>query len=330
MNRVRQIASLVVLLYVLSLLAGCSSGVGGTTDTVGTSFVPNQIAAGLYVLQWSQILWGLAASQTGTQEPVFGQPVINPDGTFSQTYTGPDGTVTVLTALLDGTLRLDITYPDGSKQTVVQGVPDFDGISKTTIPWEVNSADGTVVNYTSVQDDAGTLFDMSDDISQLLGTAQLPGGLTQEFDSTTSGGRTVLTSRQSDGSRFELDVPLAPPDYARPDFTQPATGTYRLGDLTVAFELTSTDDAPNRWGGMAATAPGGFASEVTLGADFAGAGRVSQDGQLLAVSSWLPSGDADVNWVSADSSETAPAGAVLDFLTHRWQTLAAIFALPAI
>jgi len=70
--------------------------------------------------------------------------------------------------------------------------------------------------------------------------------------------------------------------------------------------------------------------EYAESADFAGAGRVSQDGQLLAVSSWLPNGDADVDWVSADSSETAPAGAVLDFLAHRWQTLAAIFAPPAV
>ncbi len=330
MSRAREIASLVALLYLLSLIAGCSSGAGGTTGAVGTSFVPNQIAAGLYLLQWSQVLWGLAASQTGTQEPVFGDPVINDDGSFSQTYTGPDGTISVMTALLDGTMRLDITYPDDSEQTVVQGIPEFDGISKTTIPWEVTSDDGMVVTYASVQDDRGTLFDISDDIAQLVGTAQLPEGLTQEFEVTTTDGRTVLTSHQSDGSQFALEVPLAPPDYMAPDFTQSATGTYRHDGLTVAFQLDATDEIPNRWVSMALTAPDGLTSGVTLGADFAGAGRVSQDGQLLAVSSWSPNGDADVDWVSADSSETAPAGAVLDFLAHRWQTLAAIFAPPAV
>jgi len=329
MNRTRKKASIVALICLLGLLAGCSSGGGGDIQTVGTGFVPNQMAAGLYLLQWSQIIWGLASSQTGTQDPVFGDPVFNPDGTMSQSYTGPDGTTTVMTFMLDGTMRLDVTYADGGTQTVVQGVPEFDGISRTTIPWEVTAGDGMVVRYSSVTDDQGTLFDWNDDTTQLLGTAQLPDDLTQEFDALTANNRTRLTSRQSDGSVFTLDVPLSPWDPTRPDFSQPATGTYSHGGLTVSFELTATDDAPNRWARMVSTAPGGVGGEVSLGPDFAGAGRVTRDGQLIAVPSWLPDGDADVSWVSAESSETAPAGAVLDYLAHRWQTLAALFAPPA-
>ena len=178
MKHTRKMASLVALICLLGLLAGCSSG-GGYIQTVGTDFVPNQIAAGLYLLQWSQIIWGLAASQTGTQDPVFGDPVFNPDGTMSQSYTGPDGTTTVMTFLLDGTMRLDITYADGGTQTVVQGIPEFDGISRTTIPWEVTADDGTTIKSYTIS----LLRESSNaDLSNLVYDG--PNSLSPSFSST--------------------------------------------------------------------------------------------------------------------------------------------------
>lgn len=317
---------LMVLLGALVVLAGCSSGGVGGTASVGAEFAPAQIAAGLYVLQWSQILWGLQASQTGSQQPVFGPPVVNPDGSISQTYTGPDGTAAVITALTDGTVRLELTYPDGRTQTVLQGVPEFDGVSRTSIDWEVTSADGSIVRYTSVVDDRGTIFDRTDDTAELSGAAELPDGLRQQFEVATAEGRTRLTSRQSDGSVFRLDAPLKAPNLSAPDFARPTTGSYALGGMTVEFALSAGAAAPWRWTRMASSAAGGLSGEFALAADFAGSGRVLQDGRLVALPSWEPDGEAQVNWVSARSSETAPAGAVLDYLAHRWQTLAALLA----
>ena len=328
MKRTLQTAPLMALLCTVVLIAGCSTGGIGGLQTVGTQFAPSQVSAGLYVLQWSQILWGLQARQTGTQSPVFGDPVFNDDGSISQTYTGPDGTEAVITQLLDGTVRLEITYPDGSTQTVLQGVSEFDGVSKTTIDWEVTDARMTV-RYTTVVDDQGTIFDNSDDTAEMSGTSELPSGLTQEFEVQTAGGRSQLTSRQSDGSVFTLDTPLRAPNFSAPNFAQPTTGTYRFRGMTVAFTLASTAEVPGRWARMTSTAAGGISGEFALAADFAGTGRVMQDGQLVALPNWEPNGDADINWVSAQSSQTAPAGAVLDYITHRWQTLTALLAPAA-
>lgn len=202
-------------------------------------------------------------------------------------------------------------------------------VSKTTIPWEVTSGDGTTVQYVSVIDDREAIFDISDDTTELLGTSRLPGGPSQQFEVMAAGGLTELTSQQSDGSVFTLRVPLTAPDFMMPDFSQPTTGTYALGEVVIEFTLSSTAQAPNRWARMTSSAAGGISGEFSLAADFAGTGRVLQDGRLVALPTWQPDGDADINWVSAESSRTAPAGAVLDYLAHRWQTLAALLAPPS-
>src|SRR3989337_2117051 len=68
-----------------------------------TSAAPGQVAAALLIQEWSQILWGLVTSQTGTQPPSFGEPVFNPDGSVTQSFTTADGTELTLTAFPDGT-----------------------------------------------------------------------------------------------------------------------------------------------------------------------------------------------------------------------------------
>ncbi len=317
---------LLALAYLVVTLVGCSTGTSRGPVSAGSKSAPSQVAAALFVQQWGQILWGLVASQTGTETPSFGTPVVNPDGSVSQSYRGVDGTEVLLTALLDGTMRLEITHADGSTQTVVQSRPEFDGVSVTSIDWQVTSTDGPTVSYATVVDDLGTIFDASDDTVDMVGTSTLPSGLTQQFTVRTAGGVTALRSGQSDGSVFTLRVPLAAPDFARPDFSQAATGSYTDADSRIEFTLSSTAVAKQRWATMVADFGGGMVGEASLTARFAGSGQLLQDEQLTAVVSWTSAGEMNVSFVTAERSDMSPAGAALDFLVNRWKTLTALFA----
>jgi len=323
----RKTASLLCALLLAGLvvaLAGCSAGTSGLLQTLGSRYAPAQVSAVLFVQQWGQTLFGLVSRQTGTQRPSVGQPVFNDDGSVSQTFRGADGTESVLTVFPDGSAVLEITYPDGRTQTVHQSVPQFDGVSVTTTTWEVTSSDGTQVNYTSVLDDRGTVFDSSDDTTALQGSSVLPDGLRQDFTATTVGDRTTIHSEQSDGSTFDLEVPLPGPGAMLPDFTQDATGRYVFDGTQVDFALSSTPESPDRWAQMASDFGDGVSGEFILGPDFSGSGRLLEsDGELAALPSWTQTGETQVSSVTADSAQTVPAGAALDYLTHRWQTLAA-------
>lgn len=324
-------ARLVAFAWLAVTLAGCSGGSARGPVSARSSAASRQAASAVFVQQWGQILWGLVTSQTGTQTPSFGDPVFNPDGSVTQSVTTADGTQVTITAFPDGSARLDIICPDGSTQTVLQSVPQFDSVSKTTIDWQVTSSDGLSVTYTSVVDDQGTIFDISDDTTQLQGSSMLPGGLTQQFTVLTAAGQTAVQAQQSDGSSFTLTVPLRAPEFMFPDFAQPTTGTYHIPNRTVQFTLASTPDAPSRWGAMLSELGGGLSGEFSLSPDFSGSGQLTENGQLVATLSWTRAGETEVSFVSAERSDTSPAGAALDYLTHRWQTLTALLApAPAV
>jgi len=338
--RVRTRSALLALaIGLVVVVVGCSSGGVGGPDTEGADATSGQSAAGIFVQQWAQTLWGLVANQTGNQAPTFGQPTPNPDGSISVTFTGADGTEAKLTQFPDGTARLELVYSDGSTQTVDQSKPSFDGVSKTTIDWSVRTTSvrtsglpaGTAlqVDYTSVVDDKNTIFDISDDTTTLQGQSLLPSGVTQQFDVLTDAGSTRVASTQSDGSTFEMDVPLRQPDFLIPDFTQAATGAYRSPDFDIEITLESTVPAPSRWASLASDLGGGLTGQFALEPDFAGSGRLNDQGQLLAVLSWTADGETQVQFVSASQGATSPAGAAIDYLIHRWQTLAALLAPSA-
>jgi hypothetical protein len=308
------------------VVAGCPAGHAQES----LSAVPGQIAAAMYVQQWSQILWGLVTTQTGTEIPSFGEPVFDPDGSVTQTFTAADGTEVVLTLLPDGSARLDITYADGTTQTVIQSVPRFDGVSVTTIHWSVTSSDGLSVEYTSIVDDRDTIFDESDDITQLLGSSVLPEGITQEFDVLSADGLTEVHSSQSDGSIFTLAVPLAFPDFALPDLSQSASGTYIGLGVSVQFMLTPTPKYPTRWAALLADLGDGMTGTFSLNSDFSGFGQLTESSpwgeRLVALISWTQDGDTHVYLLSGQDRHMGPAGASLDYLEHRWQTLTALLA----
>lgn len=309
----------------LACLAGCSGGSAHGPQTASSREAPEQVAAALFVQQWSQVLWGLVTSQTATGTPSFGPPVVNPDGSVSQRYTGADGTVVVLTAFADGSATLAATYPDGSGQTTRQGVPSYQG-NVTTTAWEVSASDGTAVRYTSVVDNAGTYANMADDTTDLAGTADLPDKLSQEFTAHTGEGQTVLHSAQSDGSDFRLSVPLRGPDYAYPDTGREAAASYRLAGGEWQLALSATAEYPGRWALLSSEFGDGTSGAFRLAADFAGAGQLRQDGALLALLSWTREGQMSLSPVNGGSAQLDPAGAAVDYLVHRWQTLTALFA----
>ncbi len=308
------------------VMTGCSGGGAGGTLPAAAGVAPGQVAAALFVQEWGQILFGLVANQTGTGSPVFGTPVTNPDGSVSQSFIGADGTHAVLTTYLDGSARLDVTYPSGTTQVTQQSIPAFDGLSKTTTDWSITSSDGLSVTYRSVVDDKGTWWDISDDTTTLNGTATLPKGISQAFSSLTDSGKTTLTSTQSDGSTFTWQVSLQLPDYILPDFSQATTGTYRGPAANVQFTLASSTAAPTRWAGMSSNFGSGLTGQFALDPGFAGNGSLVQAGATSAFVSWTRAGEIHVRLVTGDSTAASPAGAALDYLLHRWQTLAALFA----
>jgi len=312
-------------------LAGCSSGTSGRVVAVGAESAPAQVAAAVFVQQWGQVLWGLVQNQTGGGNPVWGDPYENPDGTWTVPYTAADGTLVEMTQFLpppddDGRMEVKVTYPGGRTQLMVQSMPEWDGDTKTTTDWTIASADGPDVAYRVVVDDMGTWWDWADDTTTTTGTSTLPDGVTQVFTALSAGGQTALQAVQSDGSTFTWTVPLAEPDYAAPGFAAPSTGRYQSAKYDISFTLAATAAAPARWGSMVSDLGGGLSGDFSLDAGFAGSGRIAKGGDMTALLTWTRSGDTDVRFVTGNSTTVTPAGAALDCLLHRWQTLSALLA----
>ena len=101
MKRAVRTLGLLIVLSMPLALNGCSGGGMDSPEKKGARLAPAQVAAAMYVQQWSQILWGLVTMQTGTQAPTVGNPVPNPDGSVSQRFTAADGTEWVMTAYPD-------------------------------------------------------------------------------------------------------------------------------------------------------------------------------------------------------------------------------------
>jgi hypothetical protein len=158
----------------------------------------------------------------------------------------------------------------------------------------------------------------------------LPGGLTQTFQALTAAGRADIQSTQSDGSTFTLTVPLAFPDFILPDFSQETIGTYADPDRTMSFSLISTPRYASRWAALVSDTGDGLAGTFSLNGDFSGAGQLEEinvSGQTLAaLMSWTQEGEVQVYLLTGQNLYMGPAGAALDFLQHRWQTLAALLA----
>lgn len=327
---------LTAIIAIASALAGCGGSGGHSINSAGraggvVSMASGQVAAVAFVQLWSELLWGVVTNQTGTQTPSFTDPEYNPgDNSWTSTLTTADGTWASVTTFADESSRIDITRPDGTTQTVTQSAPVSDGGSKLTRNHTVASSDGLSVEYTSVDDDQGSWWDMGDDTVQLEGSSTLPEGVTQTFEVSTVPGETTVRSVQSDGSTFTLNVPLTSPDF-QPDYTKDATGTYVSSDFNISFTLThpQTED-PIRWSVMSSDLGQQMTGAFSLNSDFSGNGQLEETGSggqtLIAILTWQQHGDTQIDLLSGQSRQTRPAGAALDYLQHRWQTLAAMQA----
>jgi len=319
-----RVACLVALACLVGVVAGCAGGGAGGALSTAADSASGQSAAAIFVQEWGQILWGLRSSQTGTHPPSVTPPHRNPDGSWSYTITSADGTITVVTAFRDGSARLDITYRDGSTQTVQQSIPQPDPAdpSRTTTGYQVECNSGLAVDYSTVVDDQGTPFDMSDDTTDMTGESVLPDRMRQQFHVFTGSGNTAVDSQQSDGSHFTMGVPLVRPRFASPDFAQATGGTYGSESFGIQFTLESTPAARTRWATMSSDLGGGITGEFALGPDFSGNGRLLRDGEPTALLSWTRTGNIRLALLTGGSGAATPAGAATDYLVHRWQTLA--------
>jgi hypothetical protein len=94
----------------------------------------------------------------------------------------------------------------------------------------------------------------------------------------------------------------------------------------LSFTLASTTAAPSRWATMLSDLGGGVTGQFSLNPDLSGSGQLTESGQPQAILSWTRSGETSVSFLSAERSATSPAGAAVDYLVHRWQTLTALMA----
>jgi hypothetical protein len=322
-SSLRRFGSLAVVVLTVSVATSRS---GRAADALWS--VPGQAAAGVYLQEWSQLLWGLLARQTGTL-PTWGEEIENPDGSSSWTFSALDGTRGLQIIREDGSGLVKIDLSDGTSQTILWDSPisSPDG-AVTTVVYQLTSNDGTALDYTCVYDHRGTDY-ASDDWMHIWGAGVLPAGLSQSFAATATGGRAELESWQSDGSTYSMSVPLDPnvplPDML-PDFTKITCGTYTGPTTAMEFTLTSTPAFPGRWAALLTYVEGGVTGTLALNADFSAVGQLEADGVLAALVCWTRDGDVQVCDLTGQNVQMGPAGAALDFLRYRWQTLSALNA----
>jgi hypothetical protein len=321
-SSLRRFTFLAVVVLTVSV---ATSRPGRAADALST--IPGQAAAGVYLQEWSQFLWGLLASQTGTL-PVWGDTVHYPDGSSSMSFEAPDGTVGLKTQFPDHSFLIEMTLPDGTSQTIEieprTGSPD--GNVKISV-FHVTSSDGFDLNYTRLQDGGGTRWDATDDWMQLWGIGVLPNGLSQSFTVTATDVRAEVESTQSDGSTYSMSVPLDPdPDLPKmlPDFTEVTSGTYTDATTAMHFTLAATPKFPLRWAAMLTDVEGGVTGALSLNADFSALGQLEADGMLAALVCWTRGGNVQACDLTGQNVQMGPAGAALDFLRYRWQTLTAL------
>jgi hypothetical protein len=310
-----------ILAVVVLAVTIAASRPGRAADALST--IPGQAAAGLYLQEWSQFLWGLLSSQTGTF-PIWEDPVENPDGTWTASFRADDGTVGFWTWFPGDSVLIEMTLPDGTSQTIEREPPiDSPDYTVTTKIYHVRSSDGFARDYTRVYDDRGTKDEATDDWMQYSGTGVLPNGVSQSFTATATGGWVEVVSTQSDGSTYSMIVPLAPmvalPRMV-PDLTRITSGTYTDPATAMQFTLTATPKFPLRWAAMRTEVAGGVTGTLSLNADFSALGQLEVDGALAALVCWTRDGEVQSCDLTGQNVQMGPAGATLDFLRYRWQT----------
>jgi hypothetical protein len=323
-SSLRRFMFLVVVLLTVSI---ATSRPVGAADALWS--VPGQAAAGMYLQDWSQFLWGLLASQTGTF-PTWEDAVEQADGSSTARFWADDGTEGRMTWFPDNSSLIEMDLPDGTSQTILMESPISDPDEIVTINmFHIRSSDGFARDYTRVFDSGEITWDASDDWMQYSGAGVLPNGLRQSFTVTATGGRAEVESTQSDGSTYTMSVPLDP--FAAlprmlPDFTKVASGTYTDPTTAMEFSLTSTPTFPGRWAALLTDVEGGVAGTLSLNEDFSAVGQLEADGMLAALVCWTHDGDVQVCDLTGQNVQMGPAGAALDFLRYRWQTLTALNA----
>jgi hypothetical protein len=98
----------------------------------------------------------------------------------------------------------------------------------------------------------------------------------------------------------------------------------------VDFMLTATPRYPSRWAALLSHLGAGITGTFSLNSDFSGFGQLTEGGlcgdALLALLSWTQDGETHVYLLSGQDRYMGPAGAALDYLQYRWQTLTALMA----
>jgi hypothetical protein len=291
------------------------------------SAIPGHVTVAAYVQEWGQMLWGLAANQTGVFPAPIGDPITTSCGGTSEGYADADGTGWVLTIFTEGSSCLVMTLPGGSTQTMRDSAMTFDG---AVVRWDstITASDGAAASYSTTWDLHGTADDGSDDIITVAGEAALPSGVSQSFSAITTSGYTSIHSVQSDRSDFTFSIPMSAPDFVSlPDLTRPASGTYKDSYGAVSFTLSPTPLNPGRWAALLCDSGDGVTGTFGLNADFSGFGQVEQSTPegpaLVALVSWTQAGDVSAYSLDGQNLQLGPSGAALDFLAHRWETLSA-------
>jgi hypothetical protein len=330
----------VCLAFVAGLAFWASAGAAGSpAGTLPPGLLAEQLMSAVVGSQrWAEFIYGIHPPAPPTCTAGFeGEPVENPDGSFTSTFITANCTRIIITQFFDGSSTQEITYTDGSTESVTATAGDFlfppDGLpSSYAIAHRFSS--GNRADYTRQLDIV--LGEDSIDVlaEHYRGTFNLGKRTVRfSFDRVTdpfNPAPDVLAADFPGGAHLLLSVPLDPFEF-RPDYTSPAIGEISLKGRTLPFALVS--DAPAaaepRWTRLAVgnpdgtpRSPAGPHGQFALGPDFSGRGTLFQGRRVAFLATWNRRGRARLVLGNGQATSAGPAGGLLEFALLRWSGLA--------
>lgn len=316
------------------LIMGCSGAGVPAPQVRGASLqalAQDNLSAVLLVRSWFNMLHtkspGLGVA--GVRPCAECSPVDNteflPDGSMHSQGTLSDCGEYDYTMAADGAGRGWIRWPDGRRQDLTWGVPEFVGsVFRNTL--DERFSDGTRFVFEQAID-----FGPPEVPQTWTGTGTLADGRTMNFTLTRTQetlakpGEDRLTLSLSEGSSLEVRVPLVSVFGAMfwPLFAQGAQGTFTdPGGVTTRFVMKG-DKATERWTEWGSTAPDGTRGLFTFTDGLSASGQLRKDSQVLGTLRWDAAAQGVLDLLGAATQQVGPSRAARDFAMDRWFSNAA-------
>lgn len=316
----RQTLQAVVVLLVWlagSCLAGCS-GAGAPARsgrlTALEAVAGDHLTALLHVKRWFGILYPTPPARpcsTGATR-LKPQPG-DPPGSMRMRLALSDCTKIEVLQRKDGSGSQVVTFPDGRQKTVTWGVARRE---PGWVKQDVSEAlwDGHRLDYEVGISTAGDPYDRYE-----RGTATLADGRTMGIRHDRNLNRDAVELRPDDGSQLQFETPLA--SVGGKPF-QPVHETGAAGTFTSpegrrhAFAVRGASG--DGWRTWDFSTDAGTTARLTLDADLAGSGTLSEDGEVAALLRWAADGRGTLTPLGAADIAITPSAAARDFRIDQW------------